>query len=168
MKQRSPFLASVLLFATASFLLVTGCVSSHVAADKVDEQAEAVNVGYGTTARPNITGAVSTMELDEARHFTMSLEELLKQVSGVNVVRTASGRLKVTVRGLATFHGSNEALYVIDGVVQSPELGEGLPNLDPAEVASIAVLKDSGSAAIYGSRGANGVVLITTRRGGSR
>jgi len=84
---------------------------------------------------------------------------------GVEVFRLASGDLSVQIRGASSFVGSTEPLYVIDGMEISPGPGGALVGINPADIASIQVLKDIGSTALYGVRGANGVILITTKRG---
>lgn len=92
-----------------------------------------------------------------------SMEELMAgKFPGVQVFRLASGGISVRIRGVNSFYGSSEPLYVVDGTpVQSG--GEGLTFLNPSDIAQIEVLKDAASTALYGVQGANGVVLITTR-----
>ena len=92
------------------------------------------------------------------------LEELFAgQFPGVEVYKVPSGGISIRIRGSSTFMGSTEPLFIIDGAkVQSGP--NGLLFLDPTEIKSIEVLKDIGSTAIYGSEGANGVVIITTKR----
>ena len=84
--------------------------------------------------------------------------------AGVEIRRLAAGGISVRIRGQRTFKGDAEPLFVIDGVPQRTGTGATLFDLDPHDVQSIEVLKDAGATAIYGSRGANGVILITTRR----
>jgi len=82
---------------------------------------------------------------------------------GVEVLKGASGGISIRIRGTSTVLGSNEPLYIIDGTRVQSGAG-GLLFLDPAEIANIKVLKDIGETAIYGSEGANGVIIITTKR----
>ena len=125
---------------------------------------EAVNVGYGTTKRSHITSSVASLDstLIE-RHPVASLEEALARLPGVQVIRTGRGP-QVRIRGTNSLLGSNEPLFVIDGMPLPVGIANPLAGINPHDVARIDVLKD-GSAAIYGSRGANGVILITTKRG---
>jgi TonB-dependent SusC/RagA subfamily outer membrane receptor len=92
-------------------------------------------------------------------------EELLAgRFPGVEVLR-APGGLIVRIRGASTLHGDNEPLYVIDGQTITPGPGGALQGINPADIEKIEVLKDIGSTAQYGSQGANGVILIRTKRG---
>ena len=129
--------------------------------------ADAVEVGYGTLPRSGLTGAVtsiSTEQLDQRR--VTRVEELIQgRVAGVQVHRTPGGGFSVRIRGASTILGDGEPLYVVDGVpLRSMGPGGALDGISPADVARIDVLKDGASAAIYGVQGANGVILITTRR----
>lgn len=146
-------------------LMHMGCSSSGTATSPDEEASEEVNVGYGTLPEDRVTGAVSQIVPDEMpRSSAARLADLIAgRVAGVNVQRTGGNGYRVTIRGASSLYGSDEPLYVVDGVEL---MAPGLPDLNPNDVASISVLKDAGAAAIYGSRGANGVILITTRRGG--
>ena len=92
------------------------------------------------------------------------VEEMLERIPGVQLVRSASGGIRVRIRGATSIYGSNEPLYVVDGMTIEVDPGQGLYWLDPADVETIDVLKDASATAIYGSRGASGVVIIKTRR----
>lgn len=93
-------------------------------------------------------------------------EELLEaRFPGVQLIRLANGDISVRIRGETSIMGSNEPLYVIDGMEISPGAGGGLMGINPADIATIQVLKDVGSTALYGVRGGNGVIVITTKRG---
>lgn len=93
-------------------------------------------------------------------------EELLEgRFPGVEVIRLVTGDVSVRIRGASSIVGSNEPLYVIDGMEISPGPGGALVGINPADIARIEVLKDVGSTSLYGVRGANGVIVITTRRG---
>lgn len=150
---------------------------------------EVVVVGYGVVAKSDHTGSVSTLNTkDIAESHVTSIEQMLQgQMSGVQITQNSGGTgsgITFNIRGVTSITGSNQPLIVIDGYpidsdnssVKSSdgsqsgylsELGEdnALANLNPNDIASIEVLKDASSTAIYGSRGANGVVLITTKRG---
>ncbi|MFP4366024.1 MAG: SusC/RagA family TonB-linked outer membrane protein [Bacteroidales bacterium] len=124
---------------------------------------EIVVVGYGTRMREELTGSVSSLagEKMELSAAPSALERIQGQVSGVTVTasNTPGGEATVRVRGLGTINDNNP-LYIIDGVPTGPG-----NNLNPNDIESISVLKDASSAAIYGTRGANGVIIITTKKG---
>ena len=125
---------------------------------------EVVVTGYTSQSKRNITGAVSSVEVSEITDLPVnSVQQALQgRVAGVNV--TSSGApgsgANVRIRGLGTIN-NNDPLYIIDGV---PVQG-GLNEINPNDIKSIQVLKDASSAAIYGSRAANGVIVITTKNG---
>jgi len=119
--------------------------------------------GYTTQTRASLTGSVSTVSEDKMEMSTApsALSRIQGQVSGVNVTmdNTPGADAVVRVRGLGTINDNNP-LYIIDGVPVGPG-----NNLNPNDIESITILKDASSAAIYGTRGANGVVIITTKHG---
>ena len=126
---------------------------------------EVVVVGYGTMKKRNLTTAVSRMD-DKTiadRPLARAEQALQGQLAGVQA-RTVTGEpgsdLQIRVRGAASINASSDPLYVVDGVPMST-----ISNLNPADIQSIEVLKDAASAAIYGSRGSNGVVIVSTKRG---
>lgn len=124
---------------------------------------EVVVVGYGTRMREELTGAVSSVSSEKLQVSTAPsvVSRMQGQVSGVTVTqaRRPGGDATIRVRGIGTINNSNP-LFVIDGVPAGPG-----NNINPNDIESISVLKDASSAAIYGTRGANGVVIITTKRG---
>jgi len=154
----------------------------HVSLQKATKRLdEVVVIGYGTQKKREITGAVAKMNasnLDE-RPLTRVDQALIGQLAGVRVKQTSGvpGRgFSVQIRGTGSITANNEPLYVIDGFpleVSSQNVNGGfttgnpLDNINPNDIESIEVLKDAAAAAIYGSRGSNGVVLITTKRGKS-
>jgi TonB-dependent SusC/RagA subfamily outer membrane receptor len=89
---------------------------------------------------------------------------LADRVAGVVLGRTADGTLTVRIRGANSFSADKEPLYVIDGVPITPGPGGSLSGINPSDIASIEVLKDAVSTTMYGSRGANGVILIKTKK----
>ncbi|WP_119079185.1 SusC/RagA family TonB-linked outer membrane protein [Chitinophaga alhagiae] len=137
---------------------------------------ETVIVGYGTRKKSDLTGAVGTVRAEAlAERPASSLnQELSGRVTGVNVSSNSGrpgGRANIRIRGFSSINIQNDPLYVIDGVILNVA---GLQNgsspidyLNPNDIASIEVLKDASSTAIYGARGANGVILVTTKRGTS-
>ena len=127
---------------------------------------DSVEVGYGRQARRDVTGAISRIEGDSVQRSTpMTLADMLEsRVPGLEVHRLRNGGLSVRIRGVRSLVAPGEPLYVIDGVPKQPGPDGLPPDLDPRDIASIDVLRDAGSLAAYGSRGANGVILITMRR----
>jgi TonB-dependent SusC/RagA subfamily outer membrane receptor len=96
------------------------------------------------------------------------LEALQGRVAGVEVSRTAGGGIAVRIRGSASFYGGTDPLYVLDGVPFTPGPNGSIVGLNPHDIESIKVLKDAPDTAIYGVRGANGVIVITTKKPGRR
>jgi TonB-dependent SusC/RagA subfamily outer membrane receptor len=129
-------------------------------------EADSVEVGYGNQSRRDVTGAIGTVAGSDLETMRVtSVEEMLRRVPGVEVSRGAGGMFSVRIRGSTTFMGSAEPLFVIDGVpLSGARSGYALLGINPQDVARIDVLKDAGSTAIYGSQGANGVIIITTKR----
>ncbi|NLJ00483.1 MAG: TonB-dependent receptor [Bacteroidales bacterium] len=128
---------------------------------------ELVVVGYGAIRKSDITGSISTArgsDIVKNQSFN-ALEGLKGKAAGVNIFSNTGqpgGEMRVIIRGISTINASASPLYVVDGVVMS-----NFQFLNPNDIESIEVLKDASSAAIYGARGANGVVLVTTKRGGN-
>lgn len=127
---------------------------------------EVVVVGYGTMRKSDVTGSIATAkgtDIVKAQSFN-ALDGLKGKAAGVNIFSNTGqpgGEMRVIIRGVSTINASANPLYVVDGVVMS-----SLQFLNPNDIESIEVLKDASSAAIYGARGANGVILVTTKRGG--
>ena len=127
---------------------------------------EVVVVGYGTVKKSDLTGSVSTVG---SRSFetqpVKSVSQILQgRTAGVEVTNSSGmpgAGAKVRIRGTTSINKSSDPLYVIDGIISS----SGLDGLNPQDIQSMEVLKDASSTAIYGSRGANGVILVTTRNG---
>lgn len=126
---------------------------------------ETVVIGYGTQKKKLLTGATINITGDEIQkqNTTNALGALYSSVPGVNIVQSSGlpgAGYNITVRGLGTTGSGSGPLIVIDGVA-----GGSLDDINPADIESIDILKDAASAAIYGARAANGVVLVTTRQG---
>lgn len=125
---------------------------------------EVVVVGYQTMRKTDVVGAVSSVKSKELNVTTPTVgQSLVGKVSGVQISQVSGapyGNTKIRVRGVASINASSDPLYVIDGYPSNDDL-----MLNPEDIESIEVLKDAASAAIYGSRAAGGVVLITTKRG---
>jgi TonB-linked SusC/RagA family outer membrane protein len=147
-----------------------------VMAEDVTTFDEVVVIGYGTQKRSDLTGAVGSVNEDKLKERPApSLNQALSgKIAGVQV-NTNSGRpggkANVRIRGFSSINSSNNPLYVVDGV-QLPQgnqdqFSQAIDYINPNDVVSVEVLKDASSTAIYGARGANGVILITTKRGQS-
>lgn len=126
---------------------------------------EVVVVGYGTQKKSDVTGSVGVVSSEELLRapVTNPIQGLRGRVAGVNVFLNSGSPTsspRVVIRGVGTINSSSGPLYVVDGVVM-----EDIQFLNPNDIESMEVLKDASSTAIYGARGANGVILITTRRG---
>jgi TonB-linked SusC/RagA family outer membrane protein len=154
-------------------------------ADNASVLDEVVVVGYGTQIQRDVTGAVSTVKAEELQNFNASSfdQQLQGQAAGVQV-QAANGipgaPTRVLIRGTGSLFSGTEPLYIIDGMVLSPQ-GAGantagrnsgaavglnpLATLNPNDIQSIEILKDAAATAVYGSRGANGVIIVTTKSG---
>ena len=148
---------------TARDIKVTGTKLDVALSENSESLNELVVVGYGVMKKKLVTGATAQIKGDDIAKMntTSPLQAMQGQLPGVNISST-SGQpgesMKVQIRGLGTV-GNAQPLYLIDGV------GGDISTLNPADIESIDVLKDAASAAIYGSRAANGVILVTTKQG---
>ncbi|MFV0378872.1 MAG: TonB-dependent receptor [Mangrovibacterium sp.] len=130
---------------------------------------EVVAIGYGTVKKSNLTGSVSkvTNEALEARPVSNVSEAFQGQLAGVNAQASNGGipgeELTIRIRGVNTINGNSSPLYIIDGVPR-----DNMSDINPSDIATIQILKDASATAIYGSRGANGVVLIETKTGSGK
>jgi len=143
-------------------------------AENVVEMGEVVVVGYGTQKKLDLTSSISTISVNDLKSVpAISTETFLQgRAAGVQVATNTGApgsAVSVKIRGVVTT-GNSEPLYVVDGMPMASGGGDnkfGINSLNPGDIESIQILKDASSAAIYGSRGSNGVVLITTKRGKS-
>ena len=144
---------------------VTGNTLNAVLKSETIGLEEVVAIGYGTVKKKELTGAVAQVKAEEiTRTVTSDLANALQgKVDGLNVTGSSgapgSGS-DVLIRGLTSISGTNQPLYVVDGVPF-----DGDPGLNPNEIETIDILKDAASCAIYGTRGAAGVILVTTKQG---
>jgi TonB-dependent SusC/RagA subfamily outer membrane receptor len=128
--------------------------------------ADQVDVGYDRMHPEDVTGSVSSLVEEDLERVRMgSVEELIRdRVAGVQVRRLPNGDYSFRIRGTRSLIGNNEPLVVIDGMpISTQVVSAALSGIMPNDVVRIDVLKDAGSTAAYGSRGSNGVILITTR-----
>lgn len=184
-----PASESVLVFSSIGFATSEVVVGSQSTIDvtlalDVTALSEVVVTGYGTQEKRDITASISSINADAIGKIanTNALEGMKGQIAGVDVLQS-NGRPgtspTITIRGRRSINASNDPLFVIDGVPMTSGTSTGtdgvvttsgsnpLNDFNPADIQSIEVLKDAAATAIYGSRGANGVVLITTKRGKS-
>ena len=133
--------------------------------EDVGTLSEVVLIGYGTVKRKDLTGAVSTIKAEKIAEIPTNnaLEVLQGRISGLDMTKSdgqAGSGLSFTLRGNRSLSASNAPLILLDGIPYGSAEG-----INPSDIASIDVLKDASSTAIYGTRGANGVILITTKSG---
>jgi len=149
--------------------LYTGQKTLNVTlSDDTEEMEEVVVVAYGSQKKESLTGAISTVSTKaiEKRAVTSVSSVLEGETSGVQVNNSygePGADATIRIRGFTSINGSNSPLYVVDGV----PFGGNMSDLNPSDIKSISVLKDAASAALYGNRAANGVILITTKSGAS-
>lgn len=126
---------------------------------------EVVVIGYGAVRKADVAGSVAVLDNKSFKDqpITQVSDALQGRVSGVQVESSGvpGGSVKIRVRGSGSINKSNDPLYVVDGIVRE----SGLDGINPEDIQSMQVLKDASSTAIYGSRGSNGVVLVTTKTG---
>lgn len=180
----------VLVFSSISYQTKSMPVSGSGVIDVVleedyEELEDVVVVGYGAMRKSDITGSVTSVKVDETRaNQSASLDQLLQgQAAGVQVVSNSAAPdagVSVVVRGASSFNSNSQPLYVVDGIIMNTsgsismgshgggesgvaEDNNGLMGISTQDIASMEILKDASATAIYGSQGANGVVLITTK-----
>ena len=142
--------------------------------ENLNDLKEVVVVGYGTVKRADLTGAVSTVSSTAiSQSVATTIDQVLQgRAAGVQIQQnsgTPGGSSSVRIRGISSITGSNEPIYVIDGVIIDGNTGSlnsnPLAGINPNDIASIDILKDASATAIYGSRAANGVIMVTTKTG---
>jgi len=146
--------------------IVGRTVINVVLQSKTEKLREVVVIGYSTQKKESITGSISTINTEELtkRNVSDITQAMQGLASGVDVTQNSGAPgegVQVKIRGLGSVTGANSPLYIVDGVPTK----DAMNNLSPSDIKSISVLKDAASAAIYGSRASNGVVLITTYKG---
>ncbi|HEX8531775.1 MAG TPA: SusC/RagA family TonB-linked outer membrane protein, partial [Cytophagales bacterium] len=170
-KLNVPGTESVLVFSFVGYVSEEVAVGNRTSIDinlaaDIEALSEVVVVGYGTQKKSQTTGAISSVGSKEIMELpiTNARQALQGRAAGVDVIQTGSrpgGGVTVRIRGRRSINASNDPLYVVDGI----PLAGNIDDINPNDIASMEVLKDASATAIYGSRGANGVVIITTRRG---
>ena len=168
-----PNASAVLVFSSIGYNSQEVPVGNRSTVNVTLEQAltaldEVVVVGYGTQKKSDVTGAVANISQASIREMpavTNPAQLLQGRVAGVDVVNSGNrpgDGVSIQIRGRRSFAAGNDPLFVLDGI---PISGGTLNSINPSDIVSIDVLKDASSTAIYGSRGANGVIIVTTRRG---
>jgi len=152
-------------FATQELLVGNQTVIDVVLQVDQEQLEEVVVIGYGTQQKKDLTGSIASVGSEEYENQPVNrLDQILQgRTAGVNVTNSSGapgGTVSIRIRGANSINGSNEPLYVIDGFV-----GADFRDVNPSDIENIQILKDASATAIYGSRGANGVVLITTKSG---
>jgi TonB-linked SusC/RagA family outer membrane protein len=166
----------VVLFSFVGYLTKEVIVGSQTAVDVVMEPdvktlGEVVVVGYGTQEKKDLTGSIASVNAADLVKIPVSgLDQALQgQVAGLQISQSngaPGGNTNILIRGIGSISGGNEPLFVIDGYpVTNSGIGNPLNTINPNDIESIDVLKDASSTAIYGSRGSNGVIIVTTKRG---
>ncbi|MCR4919913.1 MAG: TonB-dependent receptor [Prevotella sp.] len=135
---------------------------------------EVVVIGYGVAKKSDLTGSVTAIKPDEKNHgLQVSAQDMIQgKIAGVNVTNgggTPGGGATIRIRGGSSLNASNDPLIVIDGMAMDNQGIKGAPNalamVNPQDIETFTVLKDASATAIYGSRGSNGVIIITTKKG---
>ena len=135
---------------------------------------EVVVIGYGVAKKNDLTGSVTAIKPDEKNHglITNAQEMMQGKIAGVNITSgggTPGGGATIRIRGGSSLNASNDPLIVIDGLAMDNQGIKGAANpltmVNPNDIESFTVLKDASATAIYGSRGSNGVIIITTKKG---
>lgn len=165
-RSRVPFARRVVPGA-AMALLLAGCHSSPSGTSRPSPAPSpgAVQVGYGTQDQRDVSAAVNSASGEKMRSNSPRTvaDMLVGRFPGVEVRQLSNGTASIRIRGSRSFRSSEEPLIVVDGIPQVSG-GQMLMDLSPRDVESIDVLKDAAATSVFGSRGANGVILISTRK----
>lgn len=164
---------TVLVFSYVGFTTVEIAVGAQtqlnvILSEDISTISEIVVTGYGTQRKSQTTGAISSISAKQISELPITnlAQALTGRAAGVNVTQSGSkpGSVpKILIRGRRSFNAGNDPLYVVDGI----PLSAGYEDINPNDIKSLEVLKDATATAIYGARGANGVVLVSTKRGSS-
>jgi TonB-dependent SusC/RagA subfamily outer membrane receptor len=147
--------------------LMLACAGTATMPDVEPTPQDQAHRGYGVQPDEKVAGAVETLESEKESggHFATMVDMLRGRVAGLQISESASGEISVRIRGDQSIYFNKPPLLVVDGVqVPSYSFSSTLRTMNPRDVASIQVLKDTGSTSIYGSRGAHGVIIIRLKR----
>ena len=171
--------SGVLIFSSVGYktkeIAINGQTTINVILEfDVSSLDEVVVIGYGSLKRTDLTGAVTSVSAESIEQSVpTSIDQVLQgRAAGVQLQQNSGapgGSSSIRIRGVSSLTGSNEPIFVIDGVIIDNNTGSGSQNalsaINPSDIVSLDVLKDASATAIYGSRAANGVIIVTTKRG---
>ena len=165
-KEKTYLLLSAVNYLAKEIQVSAGQLVTASLIKKTNELEDVVVIGYATQLRKDVTGSVSSVNASQLKDVPVNsaIQALTGRLAGVNITTTEGGpgaAVNIKVRGGGSITQDNTPLYVVDGV----QMEDALANLSPQDIQSVDVLKDAASTSIYGARGANGVVIITTKRG---
>jgi TonB-dependent SusC/RagA subfamily outer membrane receptor len=149
------------------FGLIQACAGSATVPNAQPTPQDEADRGYGEQPDEQVAGAVVSLESEEESggHFATMVDMLRGRVAGLEITETPSGEISIRIRGDQSIYFNDEPLLVVNGVpVARFSFSSTLRSMDPRDVQSIQVLKDTGSTAFYGTRGAHGVILIRLKR----
>ena len=174
----APSTSSVLVVSYGGYktqeIAVGAQTTFNIALESAGSLDDVVVIGYGTARKRDLTGAVGSVREQQLKERTSpSLNQMISgRIPGVQVNTNSGrpgGRTNVRIRGFSSINSSNNPLYVVDGVMlpisDQTQNTQAIDFINPNDIVSVEVLKDASATAIYGARGANGVILITTKRG---
>lgn len=163
--RRAPVPFARLSLVAGAALALAGCHSSQGRPVLPEPSPNTVQVGYGSQDKRDVATAVNSASGEKMRSNSPRTvaDMLVGRFPGVEVRQLANGTTSIRIRGSRSFRSTEEPLIVVDGIPQSNG-GMALMDLTPRDVESIEVLKDAAATSVFGSRGANGVILISTRR----
>ena len=156
----------LLLIGSGIVLLIAGCASGNPRLP--DPKNDEISIGYGTETKESFTGSASSLSAEDMKdRSAKTVAEMLEgRVPGLQVLKRPNGEVSLRIRGSRSLQSDDEPLVVIDGTpIQGGGLRDAFAGLTPQDIERIDVLKDAGSTAVYGVRGANGVIIIRTKRG---
>lgn len=157
---------SAIGYATQEVLLRNEAILDVRLQEDVNQLKEIVVIGYGTQKKSDLTGSVGSVKGNQLmeRPAINAEQSLAGRIAGVNVSTNSGrpgGRTAIAIRGFSSLNASNTPLYVVDGIIWT----NGISTINPSDIEAIDVLKDASATAIYGTRGSNGVIIVTTKRG---
>lgn len=154
------------LFVVAALVLLSACATGSSGQGGDRGPTEGIDAGYGEVDKESVLGSVATVQGEaEGQSRPRTLIEMLSRVPGVRVYQSPESGMEIQIRGVNSLQSGTQPLVVVDGMPYATD-NRMLQNLDSTMIQSISVLKDAGSTAIYGARGANGVIVIKTKMGG--
>lgn len=154
-------------YITREIAVIDKNMANIVLQEDVKSMNEVVVIGYGVVKKSDLTGSVSVVRMKDIENIPVArVDQMLQgKIAGAEIMSTSGepgAETSIRIRGTRSITATNEPLYVVDGVLDAVN---SLNDLNPSDIASIQVLKDASSTAIYGSRGSNGVIVITTKMG---